>query len=47
MSLPYVHILARTHNLDYVSSNLQLSSIKEELKTIRREAGENPQKEVG
>jgi hypothetical protein len=47
VSLPYVHILARTHNLDYVSSNLQLSSIEEGLKTFRREAGEKPPREVG
>jgi hypothetical protein len=37
----------RTYNPDYVSSNLQLSSIEEGLKTLRREAGEKPPREVG
>ena len=37
----------RTYNLDYVSSNLQLSSIEEELKTFRREAREKSPREVG
>jgi hypothetical protein len=36
-----------TYNPDYVSSNLQLSSIEEGLKTFRREAGEKPPREVG
>ena len=30
----------RTYNLDYVSNNLQLSTIDEGLKSFRRELGE-------
>ena len=45
----------RVHNLDYVSNdldyvvdvNLQLLIIEEGLKDFRREAGENPPREVG
>ena len=38
--------LNRTYNLDYVSNNLQLSTIEEGLKSFRREAGEKPPRGV-
>jgi hypothetical protein len=36
----------RTYNLDYVSNNLQPSTIEEGLKSFKREAGEKPLRDV-
>ena len=36
----------RTYNLDYVSNNLQLSTIQEGLKSFRGEVGKKPPREV-
>ena len=37
----------RTHNLDYVSNNLQLSTTEVGLKSFKMKAGEKPPREVG